>query len=119
MNPRAAHKENQSFDIIVIGAGPAGMMAAIESYRQGRGICILEKMPLPALKLKISGKGRCNITNAATREEFLRHFGKQGRFLKASFAHFFNTDLLQYLQALGVEFSLKRRAFFSAKRQRP
>lgn len=108
MNPRAAHKENQSFDIIVIGAGPAGMMAAIESYRQGRGICILEKMPLPALKLKISGKGRCNITNAATREEFLRHFGKQGRFLKASFAHFFNTDLLQYLQALGVEFKLER-----------
>nr|NQU91125.1 NAD(P)/FAD-dependent oxidoreductase [Bacteroidota bacterium] len=51
------------YDIIVIGAGPAGLIAAIESCKPSAKILILEKMHTPALKLKISGKGRCNITN--------------------------------------------------------
>jgi len=96
------------YDIIIIGAGPAGLIAAIESYGPSRKICILEKMPTPAMKLKISGKGRCNITNSANRKEFMAHFGKNGRFLKYAFAKFFNTDLLRYFETLGIQFKLER-----------
>jgi len=96
------------YDIVIIGAGPAGLMAGIESYRPSRKILILEKMPRPALKLRISGKGRCNITNYASLNEFLSHFGKNGRFLKFAFAEFFNTDLLEYFEKLGVVFKLEQ-----------
>jgi predicted Rossmann fold flavoprotein len=96
------------YDIVIIGAGPAGLMAGIESYKPSRKILILEKMLRPALKLRISGKGRCNITNDASLEEFLFHFGKNGRFLKFAFAEFFNTDLLQYFEKLGVTFKLEQ-----------
>jgi predicted Rossmann fold flavoprotein len=96
------------YDIVIIGAGPAGLMAGIESYQPSKKILILEKMPRPALKLRISGKGRCNITNDASLEEFLFHFGKNGRFLKFAFAKFFNADLLQYFEKLGVTFKLEQ-----------
>ena len=96
------------YDIVIVGAGPAGLMAGIESYTPSRKILILEKMPRPALKLRISGKGRCNITNDASLEEFLSHFGKNGRFLKFAFAEFFNTDLLEYFEKLGVAFKLEQ-----------
>src|SRR4030042_7095103 len=92
--------------IVIIGAGPAGLMAGIESFKPSRKIVILEKMPRPALKLRISGKGRCNMTNDASLKEFLSHFGKNGRFLKFAFAEFFNTDLLQYFEKLGVTLKL-------------
>lgn len=99
---------HNKYDIIIIGAGPAGLMAAVESYDPTKEIVILEKMPNPALKLKISGKGRCNITNDADLKEFISHFGKNGRFLKFAFAEFFNTDLLEYFENLGVQFKLER-----------
>ena len=99
--------QNQ-YDIVIIGAGPAGLMMAIESYKSSEEILILEKMHTPALKLKISGKGRCNITNDAVLEDFISHFGKNGRFLKFAFANFFNTDLIKYFEKLGVQFKLER-----------
>ncbi len=98
----------KQYDVIIIGAGPSGIMAAIECYRSSRKILLLEKMPQPALKLKISGKGRCNITNAANLNEFIFHFGKNGKFLKFAFSEFFNTDLLKFLENLGVQFKLER-----------
>ena len=76
------------YDLIIVGAGPAGLMAAIQSYKPSLKILILEKMPKPALKLRISGKGRGNITNSASLDEFISHFGKNGRFLKYSFSEF-------------------------------
>ena len=99
--------QNQ-YDLIIVGSGPAGLMAAIESYNPSRKILILEKMPKPALKLRISGKGRCNITNAANLDEFISHFGKNGRFLKFAFSEFFNMDLLKYFENLGVQIKLER-----------
>ena len=99
--------QNQ-YDIVIIGAGPAGLIAAIESYKSSEKILILEKMHNPALKLRISGKGRCNITNNAVLEDFISHFGKNGRFLKFAFANFFNTDLIRYFEKLGVQFKLER-----------
>ncbi|MFH1903909.1 MAG: NAD(P)/FAD-dependent oxidoreductase [bacterium] len=99
--------QNQ-YDIVIIGAGPAGLIAAIESCKPSAKILILEKMHNPALKLRISGKGRCNITNDAELEDFISHFGKNGRFLKFAFANFFNTDLIKYFEKLGVQFKLER-----------
>ena len=99
--------QNQ-YDIVIIGAGPAGLMAAIEICKSSKKILILEKMHEPALKLKISGKGRCNITNNAKLEDFISHFGKNGRFLKFAFVNFFNTDLIRYFEKLGVQFKLER-----------
>ena len=100
--------KHEQYDIIIIGAGPAGLIAAIESCAPSRKILILEKMPRPALKLRISGKGRCNITNAAELKEFIGHFGKNGRFLRPAFSGFFNTELLRYFEELGVQFKLER-----------
>lgn len=96
------------YNIVVIGAGPAGLMAAIESHKSFKSILIIEKMPKPALKLKLSGKGRCNITNDADLKDFISRFGKNGRFLKFAFAEFFNTSLLEYFENLGVQFKLER-----------
>jgi len=96
------------YDIVVIGAGPAGLIVAIESCKSSKKILILEKMRTPAMKLKISGKGRCNITNDAELVDFISHFGKNGRFLKFVFANFFNTDLIKYFEKLGVRFKLER-----------
>lgn len=100
--------EKNKYDIIIVGAGPAGLMAAIESFSPKKKILILEKMHKPAIKLKLSGKGRCNITNEAGLTEFISHFGKNGRFLKFAFSEFYNRELLVYFEKLGVHFKLER-----------
>ncbi|MFH1645914.1 MAG: NAD(P)/FAD-dependent oxidoreductase [Candidatus Omnitrophota bacterium] len=97
-----------TYDTIIIGAGPAGLMAAIQAYKPSSNILVLERMPKPALKLRISGKGRCNITNSAELDDFISHFGKNGRFLKYAFSEFFSDDLLDFFKKLGVGFKLER-----------
>ncbi|MEN8153038.1 MAG: NAD(P)/FAD-dependent oxidoreductase [Acidobacteriota bacterium] len=100
--------ENKEFKLVIIGAGPAGLIAAIESFIPGMEIIVLEKMFKPALKLRISGKGRCNITNKADIETFISHFGRNGKFLRYPFSKFFNDDLLNYFENMGVKFKLER-----------
>lgn len=101
---------DQQYDAVIIGAGPAGMMAAIEAMTANPTLRLLlvEKMPTPGLKLRLSGKGRCNLTNAAPRREFLAHFGPNGRFLKHAFAEFFSAELLQFFERLGIRCKLER-----------
>jgi predicted Rossmann fold flavoprotein len=89
--------------VIVVGGGPAGMMAAGQASRRGADVLLLEKMDRPGRKLRITGKGRCNLTNVANIDTFLAHFGPSGVFLRQAFARFFSEDLVAFFQGLGVE----------------
>jgi len=89
--------------VIVIGGGPAGLMAAGQAALMAADVLLLEKMNRIGRKLEITGKGRCNITNIAELEDFITHFGPNGRFLRGAFYRFFSEDLLALLSELGVE----------------
>ena len=86
--------------IIVVGAGAAGLMAAGQAAEAGASVLLLEKMSRPALKLRITGQGRCNLTNTDPLEEFLSHFN--GPFLRQALTRFFAPDLVAFFKALGV-----------------
>jgi len=88
--------------IIVIGAGAGGMMAAGRAAELGAPVLLLEKTDGPAKKLLISGKTRCNVTNAREIYEFITMYGANGRFLYRAFSRFFRDDLLDFLKRYGV-----------------
>jgi len=88
--------------VIVIGAGAAGMMAAGQAAQSGAEVLLIEKMDRPGRKLRITGKGRCNLTNVAPISDFLQHFGTNGRFLRQAFARFFTTELIDFFEDLDV-----------------
>lgn len=96
------------YDVIIIGGGAAGMMAALMAARRGKQVLLLEKMQQPGLKLRITGKGRCNLTNTAPMKEFLTHVGQDPRFMRNSFAQFFNTQLMNLFEELGVPLVIER-----------
>jgi predicted Rossmann fold flavoprotein len=91
------------YDVIVIGAGPAGLLAAGKAAESGAKVLVLERMRTPGRKLLITGKGRCNITNMAPMSEFLSKVHPNGKFLKSAFSHFFSEDLLELLKQNGLE----------------
>ncbi len=95
-------KAQHGSQIIVIGAGPAGLMAAIRAASLGSAVLLLEKMPDPGRKLLITGSGRCNLTNAADLASFIGQFFGQGRFLYPAFSRFFRPELINLLAAQGV-----------------
>ncbi|MCF6188519.1 MAG: aminoacetone oxidase family FAD-binding enzyme, partial [Desulfobulbaceae bacterium] len=88
--------------VIVIGGGAAGLMAAGQAAAAGAGVLLLEKMKRPGRKICISGKGRCNLTNVADLQEFIDHFGRNGRFLHQPFHHFFAPELIAFFEELGL-----------------
>jgi len=98
----------KNFDVLVIGAGPAGLLAAGRAAESGNKVLILEKMPTPGRKLLITGKGRCNITNNADINEFIKHVNPDGRFLRNAFSQFYSAEILDLLQNYGVEVTLER-----------
>jgi hypothetical protein len=77
-------------------------MAAGQAAQLGAETLLLEKMDRPGRKLRIAGKGRCNLTNVAPVSEFIAHFGPNGRFLRQAFHQFFNSDLAAFFEELGV-----------------
>jgi len=79
--------------IIVVGGGASGLMAAGRAAELGAPVLLLEKTPKLANKLRITGKGRCNLTNVAPLDDFIAHFGPNGRFLYGAFSRFFVDDL--------------------------
>ena len=97
-----------NFDVIVIGAGPAGLLAAGRAAELGGKVLVLEKMKQEGRKLLITGKGRCNITNNAPISEFIKHVYPEGRFLRSAFSHFFSNDIIELLKNHGVESVLER-----------
>ena len=95
-------------DIIVIGAGPAGLMAAGQAASVGGRVWLLEKMDQPGRKLRITGMGRCNLTNTAGLEDFIGHFGPSGVFLRQAFARFFSAELVDFLSTIGISTAVER-----------
>lgn len=88
--------------LLVIGGGAAGLMAAGQAALAGARVRVLEKMRRPGCKLRITGKGRCNLTNVAPLNDFLAHFGPTGPFLRQAFHRFFTRELLDFLTELGL-----------------
>ena len=94
--------------IIVVGGGAAGLIAAGQAAEAGAESLLLEKMTRCGLKLSITGKGRCNITNIAEMTDFLEHFGREGRFLRHAFSRFFTRELMDFLEGLGLKMVTER-----------
>ena len=90
-------------DIVVIGGGAAGLMAGITAAEQGVSVVVLERMREPGKKMMITGKGRCNITNACPINEFIPNLPGNGKFLFSALQQFTNEDLLRFFQERGLE----------------
>ena len=94
--------------VVVIGGGPAGMMAAITAAENGNEVLIIEKMPSFGRKLLITGKGRCNITSSLYMNEFIKNTPGNGRFLYSAFQNYTNTDIIEFLKNQGLEVKEER-----------
>ncbi len=94
--------------VIVIGGGPAGMMAAITAAESGNQVTLIEKMTSLGKKLLITGKGRCNITSSLDMSEFIKNVPGNGRFLYSSFEQYTNKDIIQFLKKQGLEVKEER-----------
>jgi hypothetical protein len=93
----------KKYDVIVVGAGAAGLIAAGRAAELGAHVLLLEKMERAGRKLLITGKGRCNITNDAPVSEFIDHTYPNGRFLRQAYSEFFAQDIIDLLGKYGVE----------------
>ena len=94
--------------IIVIGGGAAGMMAACAAAEEGADVTLLEKNDRLGKKIYISGKGRCNLTNACGKEEFFTHVFRNPRFLYSAFGRFSNEDVCAFIEAHGTKLKTER-----------
>jgi len=102
-------KENSIYDAVIIGAGPAGMMAAIQAGKRKKRVLLLEKNDIPGRKLLMSGKGRCNVTNnAEDTDELIGNFSYSGRFLYNAFHIFSNADLMGFFEKNNVKLKVER-----------
>ena len=89
--------------LIVVGAGAAGMMAAITAARTGKSVLLLEKLSKIGAKLKATGGGRCNLTNTLSNEDFMARFGREGRFMTPALEALDYKDLMKFFKEIGVE----------------
>lgn len=94
--------------VIVIGGGPAGMMAAITAAENGNEVILLEKMERLGRKLLITGKGRCNITSSLPMEDFIPNTPGNGQFLYSCFKNYTNKDIIEFLKNEGLEVKEER-----------
>ena len=95
-------------NVIVIGGGPAGMMAAIASAENGNNVILLEKKERLGRKLLITGKGRCNITSSLPIEEFIQNIPGNGQFLYSAFKNYTNNDIINFLNEEGLKSFTKK-----------
>jgi hypothetical protein len=94
--------------VVVVGAGAGGMMAAGRAAEAGANVLLLEKTERPGKKILISGKTRCNLTNTRELDRFIAMYGTNGRFLYSTFNQFFRDDLLAFLRRYDVETKTER-----------
>lgn len=94
--------------VVVIGGGAAGLMAAVIAGREGAKVTLLEKMNYVGKKMGITGKGRCNITNACDMFDFIKNTPGNGKFLYGAYERFTNEDLLRLLHDAGLETKVER-----------
>ncbi|WP_188385223.1 NAD(P)/FAD-dependent oxidoreductase [Ornithinibacillus halotolerans] len=92
-----------SYDVIVIGGGPSGLMASIAAAEHGAKTMLIEKGNKLGKKLAISGGGRCNVTNRLPQDEVIKHIPGNGRFLYSAFSVFNNYDIIDFFENMGVE----------------
>ncbi len=95
-------------DIAVVGAGAAGIMAAIRAGQLKKNVVLVERNSSLGRKILLTGKGRCNLTNTAPVETFIEKFGKQGPFLRTAFFIFFNQDLMDFFKSNGLALKEER-----------
>lgn len=95
-------------DVIVIGGGPAGMLAAISAAESGNKVTIIERNNICGKKLLITGKGRCNITSSLPIEEFINNVPGNGKFLYSAFSNFTNKDIVKLLKKHNLEVKNER-----------
>ena len=101
-------EEIRPYDVIVVGAGAAGLMAAGTAARSGRRVLLLEKMEKSGRKVRITGKGRCNVTNARPAEEFASQVRTNAEFLAPAFASFDNRATIRFFERQGVKLDIER-----------
>ena len=94
--------------VVIIGAGAAGLLAGITVAQNGADVTILEKMRQPGKKMLITGKGRCNITNACEIPEFIKNLPGNGRFLNSALHRFTNDDIVIMLESNGLQTKVER-----------
>ena len=97
-----------AFDCIVIGGGPAGMIAAITAARAGKNVVLLEKNDRLGKKLLITGKGRCNVTNNCTADEVLKNTPRNGKFLFSAMAAFPPSMAMEFFEDAGCALKTER-----------
>ncbi len=94
--------------VIVVGAGPAGMLASAFAASNGNDVILADKNPYPGKKLLITGKGRCNVTNSAPMEDFISNTAVNPYFLYSAFYSFTNDDIMKLIEAEGVPLKTER-----------
>ena len=94
--------------VVIIGGGPAGMIAGIKAAKEGNKVYIYEKNKTLGKKLLITGKGRCNITSSIDMDEFIKNVPGNGRFLYSAFQNFTNQDIINLLKENGVKVKEER-----------
>ncbi len=87
---------NNKFDVTIVGAGAAGILASISAAQNNKRVLLLEKLPKIAAKLKATGGGRCNLTNTLSANEFMQKFGKHGRFMSEALSAFDSNALREF-----------------------
>ena len=97
-----------NFDVIVIGAGAAGMLSAAVAAQRGKSVLLLERNDRPGKKLRITGKGRCNLTNDCDISEVLANIPTGGRFLQSVLHAFGPRDVMEFFESLGVPLKTER-----------
>ncbi|MBQ4631232.1 MAG: NAD(P)/FAD-dependent oxidoreductase [Clostridia bacterium] len=94
--------------VAVIGAGPAGLLAAAFAAKNGNKVCLIEKNKIIGKKLLITGKGRCNVTNSASMEDFIANTAVNASFMYSAFYSFTNTDIMDIIESEGVKLKEER-----------